>query len=846
MRLKGVGLPHVGRRWLVIGLTSTLILVGICLIITVQYVNVGQAGTIVSGSSITTFIEGSSSVVKGNYQASGGSYDLWSYRTDTLFRDANRCDSKDDGNDIPRQSTDITIPGYFDGQGVWHPPRYCENRNGNPGDRTNYAENLNHDWNQWGLTSSGLLDPDFQPFLVIGDTGSEGIQNEELSLDIWMPAETTAPLEIEAYDLCNQGSTWDLRTSSGLDSIVFEGLDKTKSQPIECDGNQNTIFTIPSPIKSTLGPPIEKKGFITNRSNFLEDEPYQRYKLTVKTPGRCNTCASYTNQFRLKMTKPDRSYLTMPETDSADVDEPKNAVGMGMRLPDHLGNTSSYTVGDNVGFVRLEVLWEVEILAATDPEEGCASGGIHGRIGLYDHDYPRLAQGWTKNGAFPPSLEIQSTPRNPYLEDGSETWTTVPIQGNMVHQFGINPTQQGNASNKWDSELYKEFESDKIYRFRFFNIDQRNWVQIGIPFDQANALQKCIGNPIVKVYHGDVSVGGWFGKGKLSKACRGEDPASLTNSQKGRIYGHAALVGDGNNGSSAEYAVYARDEIDSFYSGYKKPPPYPPPVDPPDPANRLTFANSSGEWGGFFGDELRCIPNWWRRTEHLPVEDENELWLNQPSGLPLGQDLERFYRPDSGQLSLSVSNPHLDSNLDLKAAIYVDGDLLIKENIINENNGLEKLNQLKSIYFIVQGDILIEPNVTQIDAILIAIPTDDAQTQDGRIFTCYVSGVTDGTYDYLHYDPVTEVLSTDLVLSQHQDHDHECRERLVINGALIARQIRLGRVTNPTLNYYDLNEGPVTEEINLLPEYFVGTPLLPTHADWYYSSDSVTILPVNF
>ena len=175
-----------------------------------------------------------------------------------------------------------------------------------------------------------------------------------------------------------------------------------------------------------------------------------------------------------------------------------------MRLPDAVYNTNNYEIGDSLGFVRLEVLWEVTIRGAIDPEEGCAVKGRHGRFGLYDHDYPDDAQNWMIDKDLPPTLTIESTLRNPHLLNKTENWEKVQLypnkQGDLkyLHTFGKTDEQKKNQSNKWDNAVYEDFEGDKIYRFRFYNLDQRSWMQIGLPFAQTNALRKCIGKPLVK------------------------------------------------------------------------------------------------------------------------------------------------------------------------------------------------------------------------------------------------------------------------------------------------------------------------------------------------------------
>ena len=807
-------------------------------------------------SSVSTLLSGSSKGISGGYQQSSydttKTYELWSYRSDGIYDTRNRCEKADDGNNIITERDKKLVNKGTLLNPNWVYVRDCINRN-EPLPRDNL---LKHDWNS--RKENPNFQPDelenMQPFLVLGSTTGSGIQNLTLELQVWIPDDGNNRLKIKASHFCEKGDIWDMNSNDYANlSVIFKGKNKAADSK-ECINDNTEDFEITN-IKDELGEPFERQTFTTNAAGGIKtaDTPYKLYKIEMRTTDICNSgvkvsCNSYTNQFRLEVTYPkDTAYLGIAETNiekrAMQADIPNNALGVGMRLP---GDTKAgYSSDQDLEFIRLKILWEIELYVAVNPEKGCSGRSIHGEFGLYDHDYP-AQKPWLEDD-FPPTLEINSIDRNAYLEG-----TTMPNDWGLAEYVTTFTT---NPSNEWDNKVYEEFAADRIYRLHFYNLDQRSWMQIGIPFAQSNALRKCIDRPIVKVYHGDISVGGWFGKNATSNACRGEDPSSLINNGKGHIYAHAALRDAGNYGSSAEYAVYARDEINGFYSGYKRPLKPPSKVPPPEPPDRLTFANTTNDpWGGKLSGELRCIPNWWRRTEHLEDKKDStttQFFLNKPNGDPWGEDIEQFYSPPTPHtLTISVNSTSPPMGLDLKAAIYVKGNLLIKEDIINENANLTKLNQVKSIYFIVKGDIFIESNVTRIDAVLIAIPTNDAQTEDGRIFTCYVDQVR-GMHD-LTYDPVNEtekIPSTKRnVVRKNISYDQNCRNRLTINGALTARQVRLGRVTNPSppSGYYNADEGSVTEEINFLPEYFIGTPLLPTHTDWYYASDSVTILPVNF
>ena len=667
---------------------------------------------------------------------------------------------------------------------------------------------------QWPASPSTILNQ--EPFLVLGntETGGSGFINHSLELNLWVPDYfDLRNLELKTDNLCDD-TAWDTSGGNADFSVWLEGASGSVKliDETNCDSStgaygalgQHELISMGIDI-SSIGGDLGERNLTTKSASGTQDDIYKRYKIIAQIDVP-DSDDGYSNQFRIAVANPTNSYLGIGRTgsDSGGNYRAETALSTSSRLPEV--------------YDRLEVLWETEIYLAADAEKGC-SGQENERIGFYDSDYPTVI--WNRyNGSsgrpdLKPEIEIYSADRNLFLGNHA---TTFNYEDTLIFDGYENGRYV--AHNDWEYENFT-FEFHKIYRLKFRNIDQRTWIQIGLPYDQINALQKCIDRPLVKVYHGGVSAGGRFGSGKTISTCR-DDDLSL-GPEPAAIYAHAE---EGVDGSSAEYSVQARGVIDAFYSGFKSGP-------APMPPNRLTFANSADPWGGNFGGELRCMPNWWRETDQLGDSlPDTSLDLSSHAN----SDIKRFYEPTGGLLSLGTGGT---ADLALKAVIYVKGDLLITENINNLNQGLSKLNQIKSIYLIVQGNIFIEPNVTQIDAVLIAMPTDFNQATDGRIFTCYIQGVTNNpTVDLHDASAPTSGLA----------HAGQCIHQLTINGALVARQIRLGRVTSsdPSSPAFINDSYPVSEIINLLPEYYVGTPLLPAHSEWFYNSDSITILPINF
>ena len=835
---------------------------------------------------VTSVIENASTPITGGWQASVDNsdpdqYRLWSYKTYGLDEGGNSypsrvfCywyrvpvyDTDEDGNEFLVPISDITFGGEtytqtqtFNndegtstvesvvGGGVTievngkqrpdlNPYRSrCEDLNvatlqNNLLNRNDYlARNVPSNAQDWGwMTGTDpVLWPNSpttilgqKPFLVLGNNapGGGGFTNRSLDLNLWIPEDVDIQqaLELTTSNLCDN-TTWDANGDNAEISIYLKGQNGRVKIISEADCAQNThSLTGIANLPALIGAPFEKRS-LTALSGFRsKDQFYKHYKIEAEIDLGTNTDQHYINQFSLAVSAPDNTYLGIGQTQSDRGGDyiSTTALSVSNRLPDE--------------YDRLEIFWQTDIYLAADASKGCA-GEETERIGFYDSDYP--TEIWKhyvgKNPDMKPEVDIYSADRNKFLNGEI-------VRIDTHERKLIFDGQQDGGDVNQDAWEYEEFtfEYDKIYELRFRNIDQRTWIQIGLPFDQINALQKCVDKPLMKIYQSDVSVGARFGSGINIRNCR-DDDLSLAN-PAASIYAHGLA---GLNGSSSEYAVYARGEIDAFYSKFKRDQ-----DPPPDPMQELTFANNDANfvWGGHWGGQQRCMPNYWRRVPHLesPLAEANLNLAN------LAQNSETYYQPPLPDEVLSLSAPNND--LDLKAAVYVEGDLLITSNIINNNANMKQLNEIQSIYLIVQGDIFIDPAVTQIDAVLVAMPSDGVlHSQKGRIYTCYLDNLS--AVDSINLDSLRELQQKTSTKRQAENvrYAQECVEQLVINGALIARRIHLGRTTSSDSNSPGYATYPVAEEIYLRPEYFIGTPQLPTHSDWFYKSDSVTILPVNF
>ena len=680
-----------------------------------------------------------------------------------------------------------------------------------------------------GHSSSNILNQ--KPFLVLGNTqtGGAGFRNHSLELNLWIPdSDDPQDIILGTDNLCDD-TGWDTGGGNADFSIYLQGAAGPAKRiqlasESNCSLTQLNLNSMGINVGGIGGPvgPNPRRSITTKKpGGGTQEELYKRYKIIAEIDVP-DTNEGYTNQFRITVNQPTNSYLGIGRTrDSGSDYNPATALSASSRLPEV--------------YKRLEAFWTSDLYLAADASKGC-SGKETKRIGFYDSDYlargsltksfglwqqykGQTVAGFTRED-MKPAIDIYEAPRDLFLQQRASL-STSPVKTLIFDglEGGSNVSH-----NQWEYESF-DFEFDKIYLLRLRNIEQRTWIQLGLPYDQINALQKCTDKPLIKVYHAGVAVGGRFGSGTSISTCR-DDDLSVPDPAPA-LYAHAAL---GDKGSSSEYGAYVRGKINAFYSNFERSKP------PPSPANKLTFANSNSPWGGLWGGQLRCLPNYWRRASQLTAEDTSLSSFDLAS---LTDNSELLYQPDSGSLQLTNSKSGI--HLDRKATVYIEGDLYIKENILNENFNRDRFNNLKALYLIVKGDILIDHTVNRIDAILIAMPSSDLKNtplnalKEGRIHTCYTPDVIDPSVD-LH-NP------TSLSPAQ-QRYARDCLNYLTINGALIARQIRLGRTTSsatPILSTY-----PVAEEVNLWPSYSIGIPRLPTYGDWLYGSDSITILPVNF
>ncbi|MCY4010895.1 MAG: hypothetical protein OXF30_02425 [Candidatus Saccharibacteria bacterium] len=439
---------------------------------------------------------------------------------------------------------------------------------------------------------------------------------------------------------------------------------------------------------------------------------------------------------------------------------------------------------------------------------------------------------------------------------GVETWSTKyqDVAGNnngLNHRSWFEKTGQapGTATSNTERIITEESNDTPPIEPAFSN--------------HCVGIYRPVIRPYVKVFYSSLIIGGRFNPSE------GRNCPNLDFSQvKGYILGHTNpnpiedIDGDGNThgditGSSTEYSLQVTNQIDGFYSASQRQSKFDP---SPKAPSGLTLGNTNPtlKYGGHYGKQETCIANYWRKVDKVPSLRSN--WLLDDT-LYLSDQRSRLHTYDVGggkykyNGDLIIRN-NSASSLNLKTTLYVNGDVRIKDNIYNNNDNLPWTHpvQIGYIFIIAKGNIYIDPSVTNIDAILVAYPESHNDDDTGRIWTC---------------DP--EGLGRD-------NHYYACNKKLIVNGALIAQNLHLGRFAGVTGNdvgttqavdclevssHFRLPTGDSTkycgfgsegdtpnnmagEEINLLPEYYIGLPSLPPWDEWMYERDSFAIKALNW
>jgi hypothetical protein len=304
------------------------------------------------------------------------------------------------------------------------------------------------------------------------------------------------------------------------------------------------------------------------------------------------------------------------------------------------------------------------------------------------------------------------------------------------------------------------------------------------------ALADTTNKPYLKTFGADLMTGGWFDNGGNNcSSVPYQNPGYKTGGfsgdpHTGGILTYTKSAGNASGGASSQYGALSLGQIDGdggsgngFYSSG---------ITPGAPVKALTFANTDPALafgGAFEGANIQgnCIPDYFSKVDpanpkvqSLPNNWRPVFTNGNPAGdyygtAPAGSSLNLFGSSGSG-------GP-LDT-LTVKAgkhiAIYVSGNVYIDHNVVYDSGST--VDNVPKFTLVVKGSIYVAPNVTQLDGYYIAQPADDTTasvgSDTGIFWTCHLQATAAPDI----YFPPT------------------CPKSLVINGAVVAKQVKLLRV----------------------------------------------------
>lgn len=307
----------------------------------------------------------------------------------------------------------------------------------------------------------------------------------------------------------------------------------------------------------------------------------------------------------------------------------------------------------------------------------------------------------------------------------------------------------------------------------------------------AQGTEVCIpvvNKPYFKVYGGDLSAGG--GQTQPGGGCTENLNASIIGWNKGGPGYAGASV---QFGALALHAIFETSTSQGNAAGAAAPP------------SGLAFTNtapSGSMYGGSLGS-LPCIADYYGKKPAAPMPFTT-----------LGAATTSGAYSFNGTLNLSGQLP-----AGKRVTLFVEGDVFIDNNVTYPTNWTT--TDLPLLHVIVRGNIYIRNNVTEIAGIYSAQPSNAPGS--GTIYTCATAAAPLVPGNTLH---------------------SICNNRLVINGAFMAKQVQLLR-TRGTLNPATPNEANtsnnIAEVFNFTPSLWMAQPLHLITGGIRY--DSITSLP---
>lgn len=337
--------------------------------------------------------------------------------------------------------------------------------------------------------------------------------------------------------------------------------------------------------------------------------------------------------------------------------------------------------------------------------------------------------------------------------------------------------------------------------------------------------------PYLSVYGGDAvaGVGGFYDTDSASCGTNNGGIRTYTNVNSDRNRG----------GSGSQLAALSNGDISGFSSASMT----------AAPLNlKLSFANTvnrdppgSGDndnennLGGRF-NQSACTTNYFNATQYPKGDKKQERPESSisPNSGTLADGEQTLYKPGSGKANL-----HGASNYSKKHTVYVNGDVVIRDNIVYRP--WSSISDIPNFTLIVKGNIYIQNTVSRLDGLYIAQPKSPGDSDSGNIYTC--------TQSNGNRYPIANL-------------DASCDNQLTVYGSLVAERIRFLRTYKTLRNSIAKDEypglsvperikkAPAAEKIIYTPELYLSPPIFNVPGsvsdDTSLSSgiyESVTTLP---
>lgn len=313
---------------------------------------------------------------------------------------------------------------------------------------------------------------------------------------------------------------------------------------------------------------------------------------------------------------------------------------------------------------------------------------------------------------------------------------------------------------------------------------------VGSPASPAPVCETVVNKPYVALFNQDAIVGGGFG----SENCT--NPATINT-----FYDRSENIGSG-----VQFAAIALGQITQFMSASING------VAPARPMG-LTFANSglaaaqttSPLLGGNFGGN-NCIPDYWAGNTTATQTSPSSVFQFDNSA----DGSWRLTPSNTLKLSPGSGDPVSTIRNGKHLVLYVDGDVIVDDNISLANLNWTNENQIPSLYVIARGNIYISSDVSFLYGVFVA-QRNEVTGNGGTIFTC-----TKDSDPYEYSFPS----DNDVLLP-----DRECNNnKLSVSGTFIAQRVKLHRTINSIRNSLKPDNAftdSAAESINLGPEFYL-------------------------